>query len=240
MRRRDERRRPADGRDPAPEPAARAFAVAVQGAARGGQPLPAGQSRRTITSRSTRRRESLSRTEPRAAAAHWRYVWAGYIRRRPDAADRLREHLTLFPTHSTAACGALFPGPAGRGQTTGIAAARAYFSKLAELFPNYYYGLLAQKKLAETASGGSAALVQDQRIPEQRFIRAKAATPARWSRRRRRRSRIERAHLLRAAGSERPGRSTNCASARGPAASRCCWPSIWRDPRTPPSWDCAR
>src|SRR6185295_3373681 len=48
--------------------------------------------------------------QPRAAVAHWKYVWASYIRRKPDAADRLREHLKLFATQPTAASALYYLG----------------------------------------------------------------------------------------------------------------------------------
>jgi soluble lytic murein transglycosylase len=87
-------------------------------------------------------------TEPRAAGAHWKYVWAGYMRRKPDAEDRLREHLTLFGSQSSAAAALYFLGRlAEDGKDYG--AARVFYGRLAEQFPNYYYGLLAAKRLAD-------------------------------------------------------------------------------------------
>jgi len=135
--------------------------------------------------------------EPRAAAAHWRYVWAGYIRRNATAADRLREHLTLFGQQSTAAAALYFLGRLEE-DARDYGAARVYFSKLVEQFPNYYYGLLGRKRL----TGAVASAAPSQKALE--FLRGLTFPAIRFSGRPypspETKLRIERAQLLRSAG----------------------------------------
>jgi peptidoglycan lytic transglycosylase len=136
--------------------------------------------------------------EPRASAAHWRYVWAGYIRRRPDAGDRLREHLRLFGSQSTAAAALYFLGRLEE-DAKDYAAAKAFFSKLADQFPNYYYGLLGSKRLAGANLAGAPSspktgeFLRTIAFPENRYSANMEPTEET-------RLRIERAQLLRAAG----------------------------------------
>ena len=135
-------------------------------------------------------------SEPRASAAHWRYVWAGYIRRRPDAGDRLREHLRLFASQSTAAAALYFLGRLEE-DAKDYAAARGFFTKLADQFPNYYYGLLGNKRLANLsaapASPKTSEFLRTIAFAENRYGGKMEPTPET-------RLRIERAQLLRAAG----------------------------------------
>jgi soluble lytic murein transglycosylase len=136
--------------------------------------------------------------EPKAAAAHWKYVWAGYIRHKPDAAGRLREHLHLFAGQSTAGSALYFLGRLAE-DSRDYASARAYYDKLAERLPNYYYGLLGMKRLADpnVAAAQPAAAAKEflagLAFPANRYpgkLEPTAETQAR----------IERAHLLRTAG----------------------------------------
>ncbi len=136
--------------------------------------------------------------DSRAPGAYWKYVWAGYIQRQPDAADRLRDHLRLFPAHSTAASALYFLGRLAE-DTSDPGAARAYYAKAAELFPNYYYGLLSQRKLAGPALASAALSAK-----ANEFLSTLAWSATRYSGTMEptpeTETRIERAHLLRAAG----------------------------------------
>ena len=87
--------------------------------------------------------------QPRAALAHWKYTWASYIRRKADAGDRLREHLRLFPAQAYAPNALYFLGRLAE-DASDPAAARSFYTKLAGHFPNYYYGLLARQRLADS------------------------------------------------------------------------------------------
>jgi soluble lytic murein transglycosylase len=83
-----------------------------------------------------------------APLAHWKYAWASYIRRKHDAEDRLREHVRLYASHPTAAGALYFLGRTAENSGD-YAAARAWHNRLVEVYPNYYYGVLGQKRLAE-------------------------------------------------------------------------------------------
>ena len=136
--------------------------------------------------------------EPRASAAHWRYVWAGYIRRLPDAGDRLREHLRLFPSQSTTTAALYFLGRLAE-DAKDYGAARAFFRKLADQFPNYYYGLLGSKRLAGANLAGAPLSARTSEFL--RTIAFAAKRPAvKMEPSPETRLRIERAQLLRAAG----------------------------------------
>ena len=87
-------------------------------------------------------------SDPAAATAHWKYAWASYIRRKREAQDRMREHLSMFAAHATAANALYFLGRLAEDDND-YAAARAWYTRLADNFPNYYYGMLARKRLSE-------------------------------------------------------------------------------------------
>ena len=92
--------------------------------------------------------------ESRAPQAHWRYAWASYIQRKPDAAERLREHLRLFPGQPSAAAALYFLGRAEE-QAGDYGSARACYTKLTGQFANYYYAVLGRERLADTHVAGA-------------------------------------------------------------------------------------
>jgi soluble lytic murein transglycosylase len=100
--------------------------------------------------------------QPLAASSHWRVAWAAYIRRRHDARELLREHLERYPGHPSASAALYFLGRlAEAGQD--YAAARAFYTRLAAQFPNYYYGILARERMAQpsiVAAGASEKTAQ--------------------------------------------------------------------------------
>ena len=145
--------------------------------------------------------EAVARTFPaetRAPQAHWRYVWASYIRRKPDAADRLREHLRLFASQPTAAAALYFLGRLAE-DAQDYAAASALYHKLADQFPNYYYGVLARGRLGD--KNISNALPSTKTTD---WLNTIAFAPRRYTGRmdptQETQLRVERAYLLRSAG----------------------------------------
>jgi soluble lytic murein transglycosylase len=86
--------------------------------------------------------------QPLAASSHWRVAWAAYIRRRHNARELLREHLERFPGHPSASAALYFLGRLAEADQD-YSAARAFYTKLAAQFPNYYYGLLARDRMAQ-------------------------------------------------------------------------------------------
>lgn len=86
--------------------------------------------------------------EPRAATCHWRVTWDAYVRRQRDAVQLLQEHLQRYPAHPSASAALYYLGRLAEANHD-PAAARAYYTRLAALFPNHYYGLLARERLAQ-------------------------------------------------------------------------------------------
>lgn len=133
-----------------------------------------------------------------AAYCHWKVAWNSYLGRKEDAGRLLRAHAERFPTQGTAGAALYFLGRlAERGSRWGEA--RAWYAALADVYPNYYYGLEARERLA---TGRVAAAVPDPGTlaylsglglpprPENPPAKAAPATALR----------IERARLLRSAG----------------------------------------
>ena len=82
-----------------------------------------------------------------AAAGHWKVAWQAYReRRRADAKRLLEEHIQSFPASSQVSAALYWLGRLEEPELP--AAAVRYYHRITEVFPNYYYGLLARKRLA--------------------------------------------------------------------------------------------
>ncbi|HXM43382.1 MAG TPA: transglycosylase SLT domain-containing protein [Bryobacteraceae bacterium] len=86
--------------------------------------------------------------QPQAASSHWRVAWAAYIRRRHDARELLREHLERYAGHPSASAALYFLGRLAEADQD-YSAARAFYTRLAAQFPNYYYGILGRDRMAQ-------------------------------------------------------------------------------------------
>jgi soluble lytic murein transglycosylase len=86
--------------------------------------------------------------QPLAASSHWRVAWAAYIRRKHDARELLREHLERYPGHPSASAALYFLGRLAEAGPD-YSAARAFYTRLAALFPNYYYGILGRERVEQ-------------------------------------------------------------------------------------------
>lgn len=132
-----------------------------------------------------------------AAVSHWKVTFAAYLRDQHDAAELLREHLTLFPAHATAGAAMYFLGRLSEQQRD-LAAARACYQRLSVAFQNYYYGVLAADRLRETQisavtpSAKTAEFLASVKLP--------AAAPLPSENTCATNLRIERSRLLRSAG----------------------------------------
>jgi soluble lytic murein transglycosylase len=133
-----------------------------------------------------------------ASYCHWKVAWSLYVHRRQEAGDRLREQLEHYPSDPRTGAAMYFLGRLGESDKD-FAAARAYFAKIVELYPNFYYAVLARQRLADSklvAVEPSAKVAQylngiafaERRVPADREL-----SPAT-------RFRIERARLLSTAG----------------------------------------
>lgn len=136
--------------------------------------------------------------DPQASYCHWKVAWNSYINRKRDADDRMRKHLETFSSDTSASAALYFLGRLAE-RDRHWAEARAYYAALSDLYPNYYYGLQARERLAQSKLAGAApapkTLAYLGRIPfparpEGPPAKASPATALR----------IERARLLRSAG----------------------------------------
>jgi soluble lytic murein transglycosylase len=124
-------------------------------------------------------------TDPRAAFCHWKITWSNYIRRRPAAADLLREHAEKYPHSDKVSAALYFLGRLNNDPT--------YYQAVVARYPNTYYSLIATDRLKENA----VSLRPNAWLSQLRFT-APPAIPAQESAASR--LRIERARLLLAAG----------------------------------------
>ena len=135
--------------------------------------------------------------ELQAGTAHWKVTWAAYLQRKSDAGEHLRYHLDHFPSHPAAAGSLYYLGRIAENKGD-FGAARAFYTRLTEAFPNYYYGVLARERLAQPKVAAAApsqkidAYLDRVNLPEHKGGKAQP-TPATATR-------IERAALLRSAG----------------------------------------
>lgn len=137
--------------------------------------------------------------DPAAAYCQWKVAWTEYLNRRKDAGDLLRDYVMRYPSGANATAALYF---LGRMAETGkdFAGARAYYMKIAELFPNYYYAVLARRRLTDPKlvavqpSGKAAVFLSGIVFPERKSL-GPDQEPSTITR-----LRIERARLLASAG----------------------------------------
>lgn len=90
-----------------------------------------------------------------ARASQWRLAWLAYLNHLPDAADRLEEHLERFPGSPFTPEALYWLGRlAERGGNAALA--RAYLLKLAERFPQTYFGSLSRDRLQALGASPAA------------------------------------------------------------------------------------
>lgn len=90
--------------------------------------------------------------DPRTATCHWRVAWNAYLRRRDESRNLLLEHLERFP-HSEKCPAALYFLGRLSEESGGRDAARSYYRRILEEYPNNYYAQLALAR----AGGGITA-----------------------------------------------------------------------------------
>jgi soluble lytic murein transglycosylase len=129
---------------------------------------------------------------------HWKVAWADYVHRRAEAAQRLREQVERYPSDPRTGAALYFLGRLSEAEND-FAGARAYYRKIVDLYPNYYYATRASERLADpkiVAAQSSAKVVESLariEFPARRVSAEREPTTVT-------RLRIERAHLLAAAG----------------------------------------
>jgi len=136
--------------------------------------------------------------DPEAAYCHWKVAWSLYLARRPEAREALSRHLQRYPSSEQAPAALYFLGRLAEAAGQ-LGAARAWYEGLLARFPNYYYGALARRKLAD------AALAKAAPAPAVAELLAKISWPQRspgdgFHPQANTKQRLERARLLHAAG----------------------------------------
>jgi soluble lytic murein transglycosylase len=99
-----------------------------------------------------RRVEENFPTAPDAAAAQWRVAWTAVLKRQPDSAELLEQHLRRFPGSSYTPDALYWLGRLA--EEAGISAlARSYYTKLADRYPQNYFQTMASPRLHALGSG---------------------------------------------------------------------------------------
>jgi soluble lytic murein transglycosylase len=136
--------------------------------------------------------------DPAAPACHWKVAFSDYLHRRGDGAAKLREQIERYPSDPRTSASLYFLGRLSEAGND-FSGARAYYSKIVDLYPNYYYATRAKERLADTR------IVAAQPSAKVTEYLAGVEFPARRERVDREptavtKLRIERGHLLAAAG----------------------------------------
>lgn len=138
-----------------------------------------------------------------AAYCDWKVAWSYYIRRRPEAAERLRAHLENFPASGQAATALYFLGRLAE-EGGDWPAARSYYAEIEHEYPNFFYAVLARDRLADPAVAGVS---ESEGV--RRFLKAIEFPPRRHEKdfepTEATKRRLERAQLLFSAGLEEWG-----------------------------------
>ncbi len=88
-----------------------------------------------------------------APYCHWRVAFSRYMRRDPAGAEALQQHLRLYPKSEKAPAAVYFLGRSAENAGD-RGAARAWYAAVRAHFPNTYYSVLADQRLAAMAPGG--------------------------------------------------------------------------------------
>jgi len=100
----------------------------------------------------------------KASYAHWKYAWLTYRQGRYDEAKKaFARQVELYPA-SAEVPNALYWRARLAEEDHDTALARAYYTKLSERYKNYYYGVLARKRLALMPSASPANVAALQQI----------------------------------------------------------------------------
>jgi len=136
--------------------------------------------------------------QPQAGYCHWKVAWNAYLKRLPEAAEMLREHLEKYPGSERASAALYFLGRLAEASGARDVA-KSYYSEIEARFPNHYYADLAERRLADPAEFAARestevrAFLNNVVWPVRRRERKFEPTPATQVR-------IERARLLESAG----------------------------------------
>ncbi len=101
----------------------------------------------------------------RAAYAHWKCAWLTYRQNRPEEAKKYFDQQIEFYPASNEAPNAMYWRGRMAEDDKEYGLARAYYLKLSNRYRNYYYGVVARKRLAIIPNTPPVVVASLQRIP---------------------------------------------------------------------------
>lgn len=93
--------------------------------------------------------------DPRSAQCHWKVAWSQYLQDPAGAESMLREHLKRYPDSDHASPAMYFLGRTAESKQD-WGAARVFYQRIASLYPNYYYAMLARGRLSQPGVSSAA------------------------------------------------------------------------------------
>jgi peptidoglycan lytic transglycosylase len=100
----------------------------------------------------------------KAAYAHWKCAWLTYRQNRPEQAKKYFEEQVEFYPGTNEVPNAMYWRGRMAEDDKDYGLARAYYEKLADRYRNYYYGVLARKRLALMPTAPAATVASLQHI----------------------------------------------------------------------------
>ena len=100
----------------------------------------------------------------KAAYAHWKCAWLTYRQNRPEQARKYFEEQVEFYPGTNEVPNAMYWRGRMAEDNKDYGLARAYYGKLADRYRNYYYGVLARKRLALMPSAPAENVAMLERI----------------------------------------------------------------------------
>lgn len=141
--------------------------------------------------------ESFS-SDPRSSQCHWKFAWAQYLQDPGSAEALLKEHLKRYPDSDHVSPALYFLGRIGESKQD-WGAARVYYERIASLYPNYYYAMLARARLSQAAVSAAARSAETSQFLSGLPL-AKPGAPETFLANSITKDRIERARMLAGAG----------------------------------------
>ena len=101
----------------------------------------------------------------KAAYAHWKCAWLTYIQRHNDQAKKYFEEQIEFYPGTNEVPNAMYWRGRMAEDDRDFGVARAYYTKLSERYRNYYYGVLARRRLATLPAAPAVVVASLQHVP---------------------------------------------------------------------------
>ena len=136
-------------------------------------------------------------SDPVAGLSHWKVTFQTYLRGKNNSGDLLREHLRNYPLHPTSGAALYFLGRFAE-QENDLGLAKACYRRLADVYQNHYYAMLARDRLQRPevrnaeVPASAVKFLAEIRSPQPKAIPTEGTRETN--------TRIERSRLLRTAG----------------------------------------